>query len=170
MKTVQIQFTRQDYDLLPEGFPAQLVEGCLVRSPSPTYGHQAIVNRLLAALFEQLPVDCILPSPMDVILDDHNVYQPDVLVFREPPPAEGRGEVVPLVCFEVLSPSTARRDRVTKLPRLLEAGVREVWILDPRQRTVEVHDGGPPRVARGEAQIRSRILPTLQLAPTSLYR
>ena len=169
MKTVQVQFTRQDYDLLPEGFPAQLVEGHLVRSPSPTYGHQGIVNRLLAVLFEQLEVDCIRPSPMDVILDEHNVYQPDALVFREPPPGEGRGEVLPLVCFEVLSPSTARRDRGTKLPRLLESGVGEVWILDPRKRTVEVHDGGSPRIARGEAQIRSRILPALHLTPTSLY-
>ena len=166
---MQIQFTRREYDLLPEGFPAQLVEGCLVRSPSPTYGHQAIVNRLLAALFGQLAVDCIRPAPMDVILDEHNVYQPDVLVFREPPPDEGRGEILPLVCFEVLSSSTARHDRETKLPRLLAAGISEVWILDPRQRTIEVHDGGRARIAREDESIRSRILPALCLTPAALY-
>lgn len=169
MKTVQIQFTRREYDLLPEGFPAQLVEGCLVRSPSPTYGHQAIVNRLQAALFGQFAVDCIRPAPMDVILDEHNVYQPDVLVFREPPPDEGRGEVLPLICFEVLSPSTACRDRETKLPHLLAAGVREVWLLDPQQRTIEVHDEAGARIVREEEPIRSRTPPTFRLTPADLY-
>lgn len=62
-------FTRKDYDLLPEGFPAQRIEGFLLRSPAPTYGHQGVVNRLLAALFEHVPVNYVHPSPLDVILD-----------------------------------------------------------------------------------------------------
>ena len=35
-------FTRRDYEALPEGFPAQLVDGFLVREPSPSYGHQLV--------------------------------------------------------------------------------------------------------------------------------
>ncbi len=43
-------FTRADYDRLPEGFPAQLIEGFLVKQPAPTYGHQALVLELALKL------------------------------------------------------------------------------------------------------------------------
>ena len=39
-------FTRIDYNRLPQGFPAQLIEGAFVEEPAPTYGHQNVVGRL----------------------------------------------------------------------------------------------------------------------------
>jgi Uma2 family endonuclease len=39
---------------------------------------------------------------------------------------------------EILSPSTAAHDRATKLPLYAEAGVGEVWIIDPQAKTVEI--------------------------------
>jgi Uma2 family endonuclease len=162
-------FTRADYDRLPESFPAQLIEGCLVKSPSPRYGHQHVVRRLLLALARRCDEECVLPAPTDVILDEYNVYQPDVVVFREPPPAEGRGEVLPAACFEVLSPTTEERDRRHKLPRLLAAGVEEVWLLDHPSRTIEVHDRDGVRRASGPEAIASIALAGFLLVPDEVF-
>lgn len=45
---------------------------------------------------------------------------------------------------EVLSPSTARRDRVIKLNRYMREGVAEYWIVSPGEQTVPIHllEGG----------------------------
>ena len=68
-------------------------------------------------------------------------------------PDENPLTVIPDWCCEVLSPgSTARIDRLKKLPRYLEAGVGHVWLVDPELRLVEVYtgrDGVPVRVAAG---------------------
>ena len=68
-------------------------------------------------------------------------------------PDENPLTVIPDWCCEVLSPgSTARIDRLKKLPRYLEAGVGHVWLVDPELRLVEVYtgrDGVPARVAAG---------------------
>ncbi len=52
-------------------------------------------------------------------------------------------EGAPDLVVEVLAPSTARIDRLLKLNRYAEAGVREYWLVDPAVRTIEflVHDG-----------------------------
>ncbi len=50
MDTMQALFTRADWEALPEGFPAQLVGGQLLREPAPTYGHEDVRMRLLRRL------------------------------------------------------------------------------------------------------------------------
>jgi len=66
-------------------------------------------------------------------------------------PDENPLTIVPDWCCEILSPgSTARIDRLEKLPRYLAAGVSHVWLVDPTERLVEVYvgrDGIPLRVA-----------------------
>ena len=71
-----------------------------------------------------------LAAPMDVHLADHTVAQPDVLYV-----SPERQEILqtwiegaPDLVVEVLSPSTARMDRLLKLNRYAEAGVREYWL------------------------------------------
>ena len=46
MTTARTHFTREDYDRLPEGFPCELIEGELVKEPSPFYQHQRVSLRL----------------------------------------------------------------------------------------------------------------------------
>ena len=43
------------------------------------------------------------------------------------------------MAIEIISPSTSRHDRITKLNRYLKAGVREYWIADPDDRSVTAH-------------------------------
>ena len=111
METMTPLFTRQDYDLLPEGFPAQLIEGFLVKSPAPTYGHQRFAARIRQQLVALVGPDRVPDSPADVSLDDWNVYQPDIVVLDETPEDKTNYVGTPLLAVEVLSPSSEGYDR-----------------------------------------------------------
>jgi len=169
VKVRRVPFTRADYLALPEGFPAQLIGGQLIREPAPLYDHQRVVARLCYALANLVGPDRALPSPVDVPIDDLNVYQPDVAVFREPVPSGVGGTEVPLIAFEVLSPSGARFDRGIKRRKYLETGVAEVWLVDLKARAIEVHERDGVRRATGSTSLRSTALPELEVAPTSLF-
>jgi len=162
-------FTRADYDRLPEGFPAQLVEGLLVKEPAPTYGHQALASVIHGQLLSLVGARRALFAPCDVGLDDRNVYQPDLVVLKAVVPVSARDVGIPLLAVEVLSPSTARRDRNVKRRHLLAAGVAEVWIVDPETRTVEMDDAADHRVAAGDETLSSAAVPGFSLTPSKLF-
>lgn len=169
METMPALFTRRDYDALPEGFPAQLVRGRLVKEASPVYGHQTLAFRIAKALDHLLPEDRIFVAPVDVPIDEHNVYQPDVSVFSQVPPPGARCLLVPIVVFEVLSPSSRRRDRGVKCRNYLAAGVLEVWIVDADERSIEVHTSGGRVAARETQSAASHAIPGFALVPAALF-
>ena len=80
-------------------------------------------------------------SPFDVQLDDYTIVEPDVMVFcRDPLQVYAdRATAAPDLVIEVLSKSTAFRDRHLKLFKYQRAGVREVWLVSPEKRGVEVY-------------------------------
>lgn len=170
MKPVPVPFTRADWNLLPEGFPAQLVEGMLLREAAPTFGHQLYVQRILRALAPLVPENRTSVAPSDVVIDDINIYQPDVLVLREPPPLHESNVGIPLVAFEVISKRTARREREVKRRRMLDAGVAEVWIVDPRLALIEVFESAGCRTARDGQSISSTAIRGFSLVPAALFR
>ncbi len=164
------RFTRADYERLPEGFPAQLVRGQLVREPAPTYRHQVFEGRLYTQLAALVGDGRALLAPCDVGIDEFNVYQPDVLVLRDLPPHDEIHDVgIPLLAVEVLSPSTARRDREVKRRKLIEAGVAEVWIVDPATKTVELHTATGRRVVEGDEALRSAVVEGFEVVPNVLF-
>ena len=79
-------------------------------------------------------------SPLDIVLSEYNVVQPDVVYFG--PETVARLDpleyvrVPPDAAFEVLSPSTARNDRGRKRTLMERFGVREYWVIDPRGRSL----------------------------------
>jgi Uma2 family endonuclease len=120
----------------------ELVDGELLVTPSPNSPHQRAVLALAAALREYLkrhPVGEVYISPFDVELEPGLIVQPDVFVV---PLHEARRLVTELpareliVAAEVLSPSSARHDRVTKRPRY-QRHVPETWIIDLDARLFE---------------------------------
>ncbi len=149
-------YTRKEFALLPEGFPAQLVEGALVCEPSPAFGHQRIALELAERLKSIVGARRMGMAPLDIHVDEFNVYQPDVVVWREPLDDDVDFEALPppLLVVEVLSPPTRGRDRNVKRIRLLDKGVEEVWLVDRENRTIEVFDRGRyadvPRRATGD--------------------
>jgi Uma2 family endonuclease len=163
------RFTRSDWCRLPEGFPAQLVAGLLVKEPAPDYGHQRLVSRLHALLSSLVGPDRALTGPADVVLGEHDVYQPDVLVLGELPAERSRDVGIPVLVVEVLSASTATRDRGVKRRRLLRAGVAEVWLVDPEARTIERHTLRGRQVARHSEPLVSAAVPGLAVTPEGLF-
>ncbi|MCY3020704.1 MAG: Uma2 family endonuclease [Planctomycetota bacterium] len=140
-----IKFTYEEYRALPETGPRyQLVDGDLLMSPSPTSRHQAVLVRLLNALVnhaERSEAGRVFCAPLDVILSEEDVFQPDLLfISREHGSriaSEGiRG--VPDLCVEVLSPSTRDLDLKTKRRQYARFGLPELWIVDPDANSLHV--------------------------------
>jgi len=138
----ETRFTIRDYERLPEGFPCQLIEGDFVKQPSPRFGHQRIVSRLVHMIAEKYGPDCVVPAPIDIALDDFNVVQPDVAVWATPPARDVRWAPIPTLVIEVLSPSTAAGDRTQKTRLYVTAGVVEVWLVEPDTGAIEIHTPG----------------------------
>ena len=139
-------FTYQDYVQLPEetGFRYEVLNGCLVRDPSPVTKHQRCSIRLHVLLREYFgrkdPEGEVLGAPLDVILSEHTVLQPDLLYIPgsasdvlDHPYIDEPPELV----VEILSPSTAQKDRVRKSEIYRKAGVTHYWIVDPDAKTIE---------------------------------
>ena len=141
---VSRRWTAAEVRALPDepGRRYECVDGELLVSPSPRLTHQSIVTVLCALLIEYTRangVGAVFVAPGDLELDDHTLVQPDIFVL---PLVDGRrprtdAEIGhPLLFIEVLSPSTARFDRVVKRRRYQREGV-EYWIVDPDARLVE---------------------------------
>lgn len=130
-----------DYQALPGEPRCELIYGELVVTPAPLVWHQVVVAQLLRLLQDHARQlgGLALPSPVDVRLFDHSVVQPDV-VYVSPERlsiARRRFEGAPDLAVEVISPGSARRDRVWKLKLYVEAGVREYWLVDPEAQAFE---------------------------------
>ena len=171
--TTDARFTVDDYMALPEGFPAQLIEGGFVKEPAPTWRHQGVVIRLVTRLCAVAGEHRVLVSPADLILDRWNVLQPDVLVFAEDISGEdARGArakgVLPVLVAEVLSPGTQDRDRGVKCAAYLRAGIAEVWIVDPDAGEIEIRTltGTTRHLAADEAV--SQVVPGFRVSWQSL--
>ena len=112
--------------------------------PAPFWGHQDVSAELLYQIkryLEGTPGKAF-HSPFDVRLNawagDNTVLQPDIVVFRDRSKLHGTGCIgAPDMVVEILSPSTAVRDKTVKFNQYLLAGVREYWIVDPVAKTVQ---------------------------------
>ena len=128
-------------DAAPPGERWELVDGEVLVTPSPHWMHQRIVVRLTVLIDGYVRASALgelFTSPLDVKLEPGLVLQPDLLVV---PPGEirRRSDIVQhlLLAVEIVSPSSARHDRVTKRPRYQRNRVPEYWIVDEMSQTVE---------------------------------
>ena len=159
----QLLFTRADYDALPEGLRVELIDGELLKMAPPTIRHQKIAKRVFAALVEAVGLDRVFFCPVDVPVNDHNAVQPDVVVVPEGsiPKDAAKGIRRPLCVVEVLSPSTAGRDRLVKTRLYFSIGAEEVWLLDTDAETAEVRTPDGARTFR--RTLRSKAIPGFAL-------
>lgn len=141
----RISVSMAEFRALPESSqPTELIYGELVVSPTPRYKHQRLVFLLAKQLDDLAPDGETVLSPMDVYLDEEqNSVQPDVFWVRPNSKDCKLGEDdywhgTPDLIIEILSPSTAMRDRGVKYALYEEYGVREYWIVDPTNQTLEV--------------------------------
>ena len=164
-----LPFTKADYDRLPEGFRVELIDGELLKMASPTMFHQELVLRIADALRVGAAPGTVYVGPVDFVIDDTNVLVPDVVALREPP---GRGAAhitEALLVVEIFSPSTAARDRRIKARMYSDAGVAEVWLVDPKGATIEVRGSDREEKFDGSETAVSSIVPGFQLTPAELF-
>ncbi len=117
----RIRYTYTDYKSLPEDQRCELLDGELIKMPSPTPRHQDITLNLIVQLHEFIRgkrLGKLYLPPLDVVLGD-DVAQPDLLFISHKrlgivDDQEIRG--APDLTIEILSPSTAARDGVTSEP------------------------------------------------------
>jgi Uma2 family endonuclease len=159
------RYTADEVLALPaDGNRYELVQGELLVTPAPSQRHQRIVLRLGAALDQYLQgyrnLATVFTAPGDIIWGPDEYVQPDVFVV----PA---GEVTGtwrdcrtlLLAAEVLSPGSARSDRLTKRRLYQKRGVAAYWVVDADARLVEVWrpDDDRPEIVTGS--LRWRVAP-----------
>ena len=167
----ETRYTRDQFMQLPEGFPGQLVEGESAKELSPVWGHQRVTGKLYRVLCDLVDDERVAVAPLDVYLDDYNVFPPDVAVFAAPLRAKQRDVGVPTLVVEVLSAPTARRDRGPKTRRYLKSGVRDIWRVDPDAGTFEVHTAeGARRTFRPDETAASACVPGFAVTGRDLVR
>jgi len=156
-------YTYKDYEKLPEGAPYQLIGGDLIMTPSPTPQHQLISRRiayLLVAFVEVNKLGEVLYAPIDVYLSDTETYQPDIIFIskeRLEIIGEKKIEAAPDLVIEILSPSTAYYDLKHKRSVYGKSGVREYWIVDPMEKSIEVYENADSKFERaGQAVEKGR--------------
>lgn len=138
------RWSAEDVRALPDepGKRYECVDGELLVSPSPRLTHQSMVGLLfreIEAFTRAHGIGAAFTAPGDLELDAFTLVQPDVIVLplvdgRRPRTVDEIGH--PLLFVEVLSPSTARFDRVVKRARYQRFGV-EYWIIDLDARLLE---------------------------------
>jgi Uma2 family endonuclease len=109
--------------------------------PSPTVNHQKLVFHLAQALYHTChPNGVILVAPIDVYLDEGNIFQPDLIFIsneNEQIIKEARIEGTPDLVAEILSPSTSINDKIRKKAQYERFGIKEYWLVDPIYLTVD---------------------------------
>src|SRR5439155_8801115 len=114
----------------------------------------------------------VFVAPVDIVLTDFDVVQPDVLLFtREREHLLHMRQVTrhaPDLAIEMLSPATARNDRGRKRRLYEQHRVRECWLVDPDGASVEIYRLAEGRLisggtASGDQPIEPALLPALAL-------
>ncbi len=172
------QHTWTDYRTWDDNQRWEIIGGdAYLMSPSPTSRHQMIVGALFASLHTYFRGKAcqLFVSPMDVVLSEKDVVQPDLLVVCRPDQIQ-RTHIAgaPSLVVEVLSESSASRDRLLKLGLYARSGVKEFWLVTPwpamveilvlRGEHYEVHD-----VLGKERTLVSPSFPDLQVALKEVF-
>jgi len=150
IRPVVIPHTYEDYAAVPpDGRRWELIDGDFEVTPAPAPRHQNVSRRLQHELMVQLEdpgIASIFNAPIDVILSDHDVLQPDLVILaaaRSQFVTERGIEGPPDIVVEILSPSTRVIDRRVKPRTYARYGIPEYWIVDGEIGQVELHRLGP---------------------------
>jgi Uma2 family endonuclease len=175
------RMTYADYLAMPEdGRRYEILDGELVEMSSPTTRHQRVLLELavqIHRLVKERGRGTVLCAPCDVVLAQDQVVQPDILYVSEERRAIVQKAAVmgaPDFLIEVLSPSNRAWDRVRKRRVYGKSGVREYWIVDPEEKTIEVYrlEGSElllvPTIGDGDVECLAG-LPGLRVSPAEVF-
>ena len=170
-----------DLERTPEdGRRYELYDGEVYVVPAPIPLHQVVQHLVTELLRERCRQHggFAVGSPIDIVLSDYDVVQPDVVFF-----GPARAHLVDLdrvirdapdLCVEILSTSTEATDRGRKLQMFARYGVPEYWIVDPANEFIEVHQleaGSYVLVQRatGDDEVKSAVVTGAALRADSIF-
>jgi Uma2 family endonuclease len=176
----KILLTAEEFDKYPfeEHKRYELDEGQLIEMTRPAYKH----NRVLGVLYLKVGI-YLRNNPIGEALISENLYAlsrttrlaPDLAVILGNHYAELQDakviSIIPDLAVEVLSPSETPRTIHRKLRHYFEAGVKEVWLIDPEDREAEIWRGPglPFRPVTGDDALESALLPGFSLPLPRLF-
>jgi len=179
------KLTYADFVLFPDdGKRHELIDGVHYVTPCPNVSHQELLGRLHLAIGNFLvgrrSLGRVVLSPFDVVMSNHDIVEPDLLFIagdQQSIITEANVQGSPALVVEILSPSTRRRDQGIKRQLFDQKGVREYWLVDPKNCRVSVcrrsGDGSFPIVstlsAAADEQIETLLLPGFALSVSELF-
>lgn len=142
-------FTYRDYLTWNDNQQWEVIDGTAYMQAAPSWEHQRVLGGIFNQFYNHFNgKQCqVYPAPFDVRLPDENetdedsttILQPDISIICDKSKLKGTGYFgVPALVVEILSPQTAAYDKKLKLKRYEKAGIKEVWIIDPLNKTVDV--------------------------------
>lgn len=140
----RIKLTYRDYANTPDDERYELLDGELIRMTAPAEIHQRVATSLgwkVAQFVSEKGSGRVYVAPFDVVLSDTDVVEPDLLFVsneRAHRVTAANVQGAPDLVVEILSPSSAKRDRTFKRALYARHGVSEYWIVDTETRTVAV--------------------------------
>ena len=175
------RWTYEVYFRLDDDRCYEIIEGELRdKTPAPSVTHQWCSRNLEFLLLEHVREKAwgyVFDAPIDVILDQENVVQPDIVLVCESNKGiiQERGLFgAPDLVVEIVSPSSVHYDYLVKKELYERFGVPEYWIVDPASHTVEVlglEEGryGSVCFASGSGSVTSSVLKALEVDVASIF-
>lgn len=158
-------FTIEMLDDLPDdGNRYELLEGMLLVTPAPSLAHQMVATRLTYILMDALSGTrkAHVVAVGTLQRSDNTQLQPDILVFPSSFSPDSNWRTIDRwwLAVEVMSPSSRVYDRVVKRDAYLALGVEQYWVVDLRDRSIEVWKRG--------SDASERVVDLLSWHPTAL--
>jgi Uma2 family endonuclease len=180
MGAAKILLSAEEFDNYPfeEDKRYELDEGELIEMTRPAYKHNRVVQNLLITLvlyFRQNPIGEALLSENLYALSPSTRRSPDVAVIL----GDRRTElwdakvihIVPDIAVEVLSPSETSTAIHRKMKQYFQAGVKQVWLVDPEDQTAEIWTGPtlPETELKATDSVTSTLLPGFSAPLADLF-
>jgi Uma2 family endonuclease len=142
-----LKLTYDDFVLFPDdGKRHEIIDGEHYVTPSPRPRHQVILGNLYLSIASWLkvnPIGRVYLSPLDIVMSDVDVVEPDLLYISNARAVSVLTEInvrgIPELLVEIASPGTRKRDDGVKRRLYERAGVTEYWIVDPEVDRVRVY-------------------------------
>jgi Uma2 family endonuclease len=122
----------------------EIINGNLLMAPAPDLWHQSWAGDLYTIIRNQVQrhkLGKVFTAPLDVVLDDENTVQPDLVFVATANLDILKSRAIfgtPNLLVELISPSSVRRDRYDKKELYARFGVKEYWIGDPANKSLEI--------------------------------
>ncbi|MBW8048928.1 MAG: Uma2 family endonuclease [Cytophagales bacterium] len=143
--TEKKKYTYQDYLQTPDEERYELINGELLVAPAPIPNHQRIsrdVGYYILEFLKKTKLGEVFYAPCDVYLDEENTVQPDIFFISKERLniiGEKKIEGAPDIAIEIVSSKSVYSDLVTKKKLYAKFGVKEYWIVMPKEKSIEVY-------------------------------